>query len=205
LIHFDTGKYLESVVHDPKNCNNSKIQKERLRFDTGILLTPKFVLDLDVVKTKVAKIARSDFGIVFSGSPRTLFEAKGLVPTLERVYGRKNIISFILKVNDGTATQRNTSRLVCELCGNTIIKTLLPRKLNLKICPICGSKLYRRTLDNHTVMRVRLKEYKNRTKPIFAFLKKRGYALNEIDGEGEPKDVFSALRSIVMEKIYKND
>lgn len=199
LIHFDTGKYLESVVHDPKNISNLKIQKERAFFDSGILLTPKFALD--VVKTKITKLAKSEFGVVFSGSPRTLFEASGLLPTLERVYGKKNIISIVLKIKDETAIKRNSARLVCKLCESTIIKTLLSNKFNHKMCPVCGADLYKRTLDNPKVIKVRLKEYRERTEPIFKLLAKRGYKINEIDGERKPEDVFKILRSIVMEKI----
>ncbi len=197
LIHFDTGKYLESVVHDPKNLNNPKIQKERALFDSGILLTPKFALD--VVNAKVTKLAKSEFGVVFSGSPRTLFEAKGFMPTLERIYGKKNIIPIVLSIKDSTAIKRNSARMVCSLCGSTIIKTLLSNKYNHKMCPVCGADLYKRTLDNPKVIKVRLKEYRERTKPIFSFLKKRGYQLCEINGEAKPEDVFELLKSKIIE------
>lgn len=201
LIHFDTGKYLESFVNDPKNQNNPKIQKERALFDSGILLSPDFVLN--VVKTKVTKLAKSEFGVVFSGSPRTLFEAKGLMPTLEKIYNKKNIIPIELKVKDATAIKRNSARLVCKLCESTIIKTLLSNKFNHRMCPVCGADLYKRTLDNPKVIKVRLGEYRNRTKPIFAFLKKRGYIITEIDGEDKPEEVFKILKNKVLEKISK--
>lgn len=201
LIHFDTGKYLESVVHDPKNSKNPDIQKERYHFDIGILVTPSFTLK--IVKSKVKKIAKSDYGIVFSGSPRTLFEAKGLIPMVECIYGKKNIIPFVLKISESTSIRRNSSRLVCELCENTIIKTLLPKKFNLRACPVCGSKLRRRTLDNPKVIKVRLREYRERTKPIFAFLEKRGYVLHKINGEKSPKKVLRDIRRIVSKHSEK--
>src|SRR3989344_5922357 len=75
LIHFDTGKYLEQTVHDPENQNNPEIKKEKEIFDSGKLLTPSFVLKIISQKTK--EVSKSSFGIVFSGSPRTLYEAFG--------------------------------------------------------------------------------------------------------------------------------
>ncbi|MDP1688872.1 MAG: nucleoside monophosphate kinase [bacterium] len=200
LIHFDTGKYLESVVHDPKNLNNKKIQKERAFFDSGIILTPEFVTE--VVKNKVTKLAKSEFGVVFSGSPRTLYEANGLMPTLECIYGKKNIIPIILKIKDATAVKRNSARLVCKLCESTIIKTLLSNKFNHKMCPVCGADLYKRTLDNPKVIKIRLKEYRERTEPVFDMLIKRGYKLNEIDGEKKPEDVFRVLKNKVLDLLH---
>ena len=70
------------------------IKKERELFDNGILLTPSFVLD--VISAKAEKIANADFNLVFSGSPRTLFEAfgdenhRGLIEILEKHYGKEN-------------------------------------------------------------------------------------------------------------------
>src|SRR3989338_2428936 len=73
LIHFDTGKYLEQLVHDRSKQSDPLIRAARKQFDAGILLNPEFVLRMTAQKTK--EIAKSGFGIVFSCSPRTLFEA----------------------------------------------------------------------------------------------------------------------------------
>src|SRR5216684_407270 len=43
LVHFDTGKFLEAAVHDPKRQKEKIIQRERKLFDSGILMTPSFV------------------------------------------------------------------------------------------------------------------------------------------------------------------
>ena len=49
-----------------------------------------------------------------------------------------------------------------------------------KSCPLCGASLRRRTLDKPEVIKVRLAEYQNRTAPILAGLKKRGYKIKEV-------------------------
>ena len=75
LIHFDTGKYLEQLLHDLELQKNPEIKKAREIFDSGALVTPSFVLKVTSEKTR--EIAKASWGIVFSGSPRTIFEAFG--------------------------------------------------------------------------------------------------------------------------------
>lgn len=75
LIHFDTGKIIEKTVHDPKNARDPIIQEERRLFDTGFLTTPPWTLNL--VLENIKKIYSEGKGVVFSGSPRTEYEAEG--------------------------------------------------------------------------------------------------------------------------------
>src|SRR3989344_5225216 len=105
LIHFDTGKYLESVVHDPSRQKEAFIKRERKMFDEGILLTPSFVLR--EVSRAARQIAKAGLGMVFSGSPRTVYEAEGFVPILERLYGQNNIYVFELKLAPKFSINRN--------------------------------------------------------------------------------------------------
>lgn len=199
LIHFDTGKFLESVVHDPANAKDAMIKHEKMLFDTGKLLTPAWVFKM--VKKKTEEISKANFGIVFSGSPRTLPEAKGLVPVLIRRYGKKNIFPVILKVTPATSIKRNSNRLLCAFCGMTILNTLIAKKNGLKFCVFCGGSFRRRTLDAVEVIKVRLKEYEERTKPIFQFLRTQGFNPIEISGEPVPYKVFENILRKVTSKM----
>lgn len=193
LIHFDTGKYIEQVVHDPANKNNRTIQRERKNFDSGKLCTPSWVLKITRDKTK--DLAKAGFGLVFSGSPRTLFEAfgdgknEGLIGVLEKNYGKKNVMPFLLKVASKTSVKRNSSRLVCSVCGTPV----LANNCLGSSCPLCAASLRRRTLDVPEVIKVRLKEYRERTAPIVSGLKTRGYKITEINGEPPPYKVFAEI------------
>jgi adenylate kinase len=191
IVHFDTGKFLESVVHDPARQKEKIIKRERKLFDGGILMTPSFVLK-EVVKA-VKKIRVADWGLVFSGSPRTIYEAEGLMPVLERLYDKKNIFVFALKMPADFSVRRNGNRLVCSVCGYTLLAQYYP-KVKARYCPVCGGPFYRRTLDNAKTIKVRLKEYTNRTEPIFGVLKKRGYMVREIDAKPAPYKVFAKIR-----------
>ncbi len=192
LIHFDTGRFCESLVHDPDLQKNKIIKRERKLFDSGILMTPKFVLQAVTKQTK--KIHRAGWGIIFSGSPRTLFEANGLLPILEKLYNKKNIFVFILEVPEKVSITRNSQRILCSVCKAPLLTKYYPPKTS-KYCPICAGSFYRRTLDDTKVIKVRLGEYRERTEPIFKLMKKRGYRLNRINGTLAPFKVFNQILS----------
>ena len=197
LIHFDTGKFFESVLYDPRRQREALIRRERRFFETGKLLTPSFVLREATKRARA--IAKAGWGIAFSGSPRTVFEAKGLVPVLAKLYGRKNIFFFVLKVPPAASLRRNSSRLICRVCGAPLLTAFYPSK-NPKYCPICGGPFYRRLLDNPETIRVRLKEYESRTEPIFAMVRKWGYRVNEVDGRPAPykgfRKIYGKLKNV---------
>lgn len=191
--HFDTGKYLEQVVHDPANRKNKIIQKEKKLFDSGILLTPSWVLS--IVKSKAKSFAKAGQSLVFSGSPRTLFEAfgdaknEGLISILEKAYSKKNLKVFYLKVSPKTSIWRNSHRMVCSLCGAPV----LHHAGKLEHCAFCGAPLRTRTLDKPEVIKVRIKEYQERTLPILSRLKKMGYKVTAVNGEAAPYKVFKNI------------
>lgn len=197
LIHFDTGKFLEGIVMDPKRQKSAIIRRERKLFNDGKLMTPSWVLSM--VKREAKNIARAGYGIIFSGSPRTMLEAKGLLPVLSQLYGAKNIHVFVLEVSAKVSTKRNSSRLVCKFCGYGLLSAFYPTK-DAKQCPVCGGSFYKRTLDNPKTIQIRLKEYEERTFPIFDFLKKKGARVVELDATPAPFEVFEKIEKALGSK-----
>ena len=198
LVNFDTGSYIESVVHDPKNKNSKEIQAERKLFDTGILNTPSWVLG--VVKDSVGRIADAGFGVVLSGSPRTLYEAfgddktEGLLEFLEKKFGKKNMIIIELVLPEKHSVVRNSTRLLCSLCRLSVLGVSYK---NAKVCPFCGSKLFKRTLDKADVIQQRLEQYRMRTQPIFKEMKKRGIKIIKVNAAPMPAKVFESISRLV--------
>ncbi|MFA6136148.1 MAG: nucleoside monophosphate kinase [Candidatus Paceibacterota bacterium] len=194
LYNFDTGLLLRRLLHDPKFKKNREIQKERVLNDDGKLNTPSFVLKM--VRNKVVEIARENIGLVFSGSPRTLFEAfgdtenEGLLSYLLKMYERKNIIFFFLSIPEKESIERNSKRTVCSICEVQLLGVI---KNKPEICPFCGGKLIKRIDDNPELMQTRLDQFKSRTFPIFSEMKKRGYKINQIDGTILPYKVFENI------------
>jgi len=201
LIHFDTGKYGEQVIYNPSLRNDSLIQRQRKLFETGFLFDPAWTLNL--IYEKIQKLFKAGFSAVITGSPRTLFEAKGdkkqegLLKLLEELYGKKNILAFRLMVSPQTSILRNSRRLVCPFCGAMPIKFKKPN------CPICGGKLRHRVLDKPEIIKVRLKEYQGRTEPIFKLMKSRGYNFFDINGEPLPFEVFKQIEKKYLQYLRK--
>lgn len=192
VTHIDTGRYIEGIVHASEAKKDSVLLRERILFDTGKLCTPSWILK--IISDIVCRLAKVGQGVVFSGSPRTLFEAfgdkqnSGLIKTLEVEYGRKNVLIIKLEVPSSASIKRNSSRLVCSLCGLPALG-----KSKVRRCAFCDAKMKKRTLDKPSVIKIRLDEYKNRTYPIFAELKKQKWSISEIDGTEAPYNVHNAI------------
>ncbi len=197
LIHFDTGKYLESVINDPKRQKSGLIRREKRLFDGGKLMTPSFVLN--EVKRATERIAKAGWGLVFSGSPRTVYEAEGLFPVLQKLYGRQNIFIFELGVSEAESIKRNSNRLLCTVCGYGLLAAFYPTK-NPKFCPVCGGSFYRRSLDKPEVIKVRLREYHNRTAPIFKVAKRFGYKVTKVNAAPAPSVVLKKVLQFIIPK-----
>jgi len=183
--HFNTGWLIEKAINDPKNQNDPIIQREKKLFDEGTLCTPEWVAEL--VKKAIVDLHSQKSGIIFSGSPRTLYEVKEIMPLMEELYGRENIYIMEIKIKPETTIFRNSNRKICEKCSKPLIYT--PETKNLTECPLCGGKLITRTLDAPEAIKVRIKEYTERTAPVFDFLKQNNYKITEIDGELTPDEV----------------
>lgn len=195
-IHFDTGKYIRGLIASPEAKKNKVLKREKKLNEGGYLNTPSWVLS--IVKRAAQAIEKSGNGIIFSGSPRTMYEAfdgahgEGLLKALARVYGKKNIFIFDLVVKDSTSLHRNKARFVCGICN-------LPKLGNAKTnsCSFCGGPFKKRHDDTPTIIKNRLVEYHTRTEPIIAKAKKEGYAVYKINGEKKPFENHLAIRKIL--------
>jgi len=206
FIHFDTGRYLGRLLANPAYRKDKIIQREKKLFEKGILCTPAWVLK--IVSQAARKIAAADWGLVFSGSPRTILEAfgdpegiasrsygagkkqTGLIKILEKIYGRNNIFIFELKAKPQTSIKRNLTRVVCTVCGQP---SLFLYTGKIPCCAVCAGPLEKRIDDDSKIIKTRLIEYQKRTQPIFKGLKKEGYQVIKIDGEPAPYKVFQKI------------
>jgi len=81
---------LRSIIYDPSLQSNKTIQKERKLNEAGKLNTPRWVLS--IFKREAKRVAKAGMSLVYSGSPRTLYEAfgdektEGLVPLIQKMY-----------------------------------------------------------------------------------------------------------------------
>lgn len=197
LYYLETSKIIEANIMKAKPGDFVKIEgkkypllNEKILWKTGKLCTPEVVSLW--VKNKTKELSREGRGVVFAGSPRTLYEGKKVIPFLKKIYGTKNIKVFLLDVSPEETISRNSQRRICELIRHPILANEETEKLTK--CPLDGSKLIRRKgLDEPKVIRVRLKEYKERTEPLIDYFKEQGLKVKKINGEKPVKNVYASL------------
>lgn len=192
LFHFDTGDYLRKLLNNPKLKNDKNIQRERKLNESGKLNTPSWVLG--VIIKQVSELAKLGQSVVFSGSPRNIYEAfgegdhQGLLPFLGKKYDKENVHIFFLDIPDETTVKRNTHRTICSVCKTPLLATY-----KQKTCPFCGGKAEHRVDDSSDIIKQRIKEYHSRTEPVIAESKKRGYNVVRIDGTPAPYKIHEAI------------
>lgn len=201
LYYFETSKIIENNVMTAKKgdyviIGGKKISllKEKKLWKSGFLCTPAVVTFWVIEKIK--ELSREGKGIVIAGSPRTLPEGKDEIPVFKKEYGKKNIRIVLIKISAKESIFRNSHRRICELMRHPILYTKETK--NLKICPLDGSKLIKRKgLDNPETIKVRLKEYEERTFPLVDYFKKQGLKVKEINGEQYVEKVFKSILKVL--------
>jgi len=154
FAHFDTGKYIEKIIHAPSLQKNKTVQKQKKQFLSGGFVDPLWVGK--EVKKYIQESSIQNKSIIMSGSPRTMAEAfemkgGGVATALIKHYGLQNILIIFLNIPVAESVKRN-------------------------------SKRGRVGLDEPAIIKVRCREYKKRTLPVIAEMKKKGVKVIKING-----------------------
>ncbi|MBI2670215.1 MAG: nucleoside monophosphate kinase [Candidatus Yanofskybacteria bacterium] len=180
LEHIETSNLGEVKINDPELVKKDpEVAEAKRRYNMGELFPPPWIVKLIV--EKIRELASVGRGIVFSGSPRTLYEAENEMPELEKLYGKENIKIFYIKLSENESIRRNSSRRICEKSRHPIPG--FPQYRDLVICPEDGSPIITRTLDKPEIIRERYRVFLKDTKPVLDFLKKNDYDAITIEGE----------------------
>lgn len=166
--------------------------KQKEHYDKGFLFDPDWIFK--VVKERSKKIfeeKKGEGGIVYDGSPRTLYEAENLYNFWAGLIGKENIKAVKINVNEDKLKERARNRLVCDKSGYHVFarsEKLQPGSP----CPNGDGILRERDLDKEEIFYTRMDEYKNRTVPGLDFLKGKR-AIIEINGEESVEKVNEAI------------
>lgn len=158
--------------------------------DAGDLAPPPLVAELVIGKTKEI-LARGN-GVVFDGSPRTLFEVEELLKELGKDHVGK-IMAVCLDVPITDARERLLIRLVCAKCNT-------PATNNKKNCVRCGAELTKRKDDDPEAMENRWNEYKYRTEPVILYLDQLGLS-EHINGARPIEEVAQDVEMAVRKRL----
>ncbi len=196
FYHFETSKMIRKKLTDIKEGDfeivdgkKYSLLEEKNKKDSGILMSPPLINFW--TKEKIKKLIKEEQGIIMNGSPRTLYEGEELIPFLKNICGTNNIQVILIDLNEKESLLRNSHRKTCELVHHTIIYDKETEKLTK--CPFDGSKLVIRKDDDPKVIKVRLKQYKDRTSPLIEFFKEEELKISKINGSPAPAVVFESI------------
>ncbi|MBI2054497.1 MAG: nucleoside monophosphate kinase [Candidatus Sungbacteria bacterium] len=194
--HFNTGEVLRRIFKDPANALDPKIVYESKAEERGELTDSNWVKD--IVLEEIAKLRAENKSVIFSGSPRTIFEAEAELPKFKELYGEL-IFLCILQIHEETTMYRNSHRKVCSSCGKVFAWSSQSERM--MICDVCGGGLVTRPDDAPQVIKKRLRVYRQLTLPILKFLESGGVRSFTIDGEPPPEIVFQSLKKELQKLI----
>jgi len=197
LYYLETSKILEANIMEAKKgeyviIKEKKyfLEEERENWKTGKLVSPPLVAFW--IKNKIKDLAKRGENLIMAGSPRTVEEGKEIIPLFKKLYGIKNIKIILLEISPNESIWRNSHRKICQLMRHPIVYTKDTAKLTK--CPLDGSKLLKRKgLDDAETIKIRLKEYKERTLPLIDYFKKEGLKVKKINGSPPPAEVFKDI------------
>ena len=201
LYYLETSRIIEANLKNAKKSDLVIVKgkkyfllnEKRLK-ETGKLMSPPLIVFW--MKNKIKELAKVGKGLSIAGSPRTLYEGKEVTPFLKKLYRPSNIKIILIKLNQEQSVWRGIRRRTCELMRHPILYTEETSKL--RKCPLDGSRLIIRKDDTREVIRVRLKEYQERTLPLIDYFKKQGFKIREVNGEksvaGVFKDILKAIK-----------
>ncbi|MCC6405342.1 MAG: nucleoside monophosphate kinase [Candidatus Yanofskybacteria bacterium] len=159
------------------NPDDPVIREEKRKFDTGELNSGPFVAE--IMMEFVRPVAAQGKGLIFSGSPRTVFEAEIEVPEMVKVYGADSVLVINLVIPDEVASSRIATRRLCRAHNHPIPAT--PEFASLTTCPKDGSELYVRELDDPSKTGTRFSEYRKLTEPTLNTFRANGVPIFAID------------------------
>ncbi len=204
LYYLETSKVLEAKMMSASKNDFIAVKgkkyflaDEKKRWQTGLLNSDPFVNFL--MSEKISEYFKKGESLLLAGSPRSVDQAKDLMPFLKKLYGVKNIKVILLEVSAQESIFRNSHRKICELMRHPILFS--KETANLKNCPLDGSKLLKRKgLDDPQIIKERLRVYKNTTLPMVSYFKEQGILVKKINGSPAPAIVFKNILKALGKK-----
>lgn len=176
LTHISTGDLFREAV--AKGTELGKKAKEYM--DRGDLVPDE--LTLEILKKRLERKDAENF--LLDGFPRTINQAEALEKMLGnlKISGmqKKSSFSSITKIDlvlnfyasDKVILQRLSTRIICRKCG-AIFNLINKKPKKPGICDLCQGELYQRADETPEVIKDRLKVYREKTRPLEEYYKKK--------------------------------
>jgi adenylate kinase len=159
LAHISTGDLFREEMK--KGTELGKKAKEYI--DKGNLVPDE--LTVEILKRRLEKPDAKNF--LLDGFPRTIGQAEAL----EKITKIDLVVNFYASEN--VILQRLGGRRICKKCGAIFhLVNKIPKKEG--ICDLCGGELYQRPDEMPNVIKDRLKVYREKTRPLEDYYRKKG-------------------------------
>ena len=179
FLHLISSQLIKNSI---KNNKDPETIRQKERQDKGLLCEPEWVFER--VKEKTQEIYNDHDnckGIIFDGSPRTLYEAEHLYNLLVNLIGKDNIKIMEINISEDELKKRISKRLVCSNSSQHVFIKSEDLKPEMP-CPDCDGVLLLRVDDKSEALDIRMQEYINQTLPMLDYLKKN-HEVIVINGE----------------------
>ncbi len=168
--------------------NNTPLGKKAKAFmDTGKLVPDE--LTFDMLKERISK-PDCKKGFILDGFPRTLAQAELLEKHKLKI---DHVLNFT--ASQKTILDRLAGRWTCRKCGAIFHEKNIPSKIKGR-CDHCGGELYQRDDQKPDVVKVRLKEYNEKTHPLVEHYKQKKL-LVDIDTERLVEEILGEVEEAI--------
>ncbi len=188
IPHISTGDMFRAAIK-----NETKLGLEAKKYMDEGNLVPDDVTN-GLVKERLEE-ADTEKGFLLDGYPRTLNQAEVLDANLDDIQRSLDAVLYI-EVDESVLMDRLSGRFICDNCGATYHKLFnTPEKEG--VCDVCGgTEFHQRDDDKPETVEKRIAVNKDTTQELVGFYKEKDL-LEVIDGEGEPEEIFQAIKNVI--------
>jgi adenylate kinase len=186
LPYYATGDILRAAVREGTVIGNQA--KEYM--DRGDFVPDEVMVG--VIADRIAQPEAAD-GFILDGFPRTIAQAEALDAKMAEL-GRELTAVILIEVSEEEIVRRLSGRRTCPNGHVFHVEFDPPSKDG--VCDVCGEPLQTREDDKPEVVRHRLGQYEEKTKPLIDDYEQRGL-LERVDGEQQPDEVGDLIRALL--------
>jgi adenylate kinase len=185
LPYIATGDMLRTAVRDGTELG----QKAKQYMHNGDLVPDDLIIAMII--ERLGKPDTAD-GFILDGFPRTLGQAEALDEELVHL-GRSLTAALLIDVGEEEVMRRLSGRRVCVKNQHNFHVDFDPPK-HPDRCDMDGSRLVIRDDDRPEVVKHRLEEYQEKTRPLIGYYEEKGI-LRRIDGARSADEVHDQIRA----------
>lgn len=194
IPHISTGDMLREHIRGGDEIGLAVAD----RMKAGSLVPDELVNRMIFERIQKPDCAR---GFILDGYPRTLAQAEEMTRLLDAREASQVVIHLVVDYN--VIISRMSGRRVCPQCGTLYNAVSRPPKVE-GICDLDGAPLVIRDDDREEVVRERLLQYDEQTRPVIEFFGASGDRVIAVDASRErPEAVFERIREELRQVLDK--